>query len=80
MTVALKPEHEQIIQEQLASGRFHSVEELLDTAFSRLREEGDQTGSFDEAVRHMVDFAENRSVKLPPGEKVKDLIDEGRRY
>jgi len=32
-----------------------------------------------EAVRRMIHFAETQSVKLPPGEKVKDLV-EGHRY
>jgi len=81
MTIELKPEQERIIQKQLASGRFRSVEEILDTALSKLPpEEQQQPGSRVDAVRRMIDFAETRSVKLPPGEKVSDLIHEGHRY
>ncbi|MDQ2900335.1 MAG: hypothetical protein M3Y07_11125 [Acidobacteriota bacterium] len=36
MTVELKPEHEQIIRQQLASGHFTSVDEVLDRALASL--------------------------------------------
>jgi len=36
MTIELRPDQERIIQEQLASGRFRSVDEILDTALSNL--------------------------------------------
>ena len=81
MTIELKPEQERIIQEHLASGRFRSVEEILDTALSNLpHERQGRRGSRSDAVRRMIDFAERRSVKLPPGEKVRDLVHEGHRY
>jgi Arc/MetJ-type ribon-helix-helix transcriptional regulator len=81
MTIELKPEQERIIQEQIASGRFGSVEEVLKTALSKLHHGGRQPrDSGSDAVRRMIDFAKNRSVKLPPGEKVKDLVHEGHRY
>ena len=36
MTVELKPEQERLIQEQLASGQFKSVDEVLTAALCRL--------------------------------------------
>jgi len=33
-----------------------------------------------EAVRRVVEFAEKRFIQLPPGEKITDLVREGRRY
>ena len=36
MTIELKPDQEKIIREQLASGRYRSVDEVLDTALSNL--------------------------------------------
>jgi hypothetical protein len=43
-------------------------------------EEREPRDSRSEAVRHMIHFAETQSVKLPPGEKVRDLVHEGHRY
>ena len=81
MTVELRPEHEQIIREQLASGNFKSVDEVLDTALGSLPHDG----RFDpetrrEAVRRMIEFAERRAINLPPGERIRDLVHEGHRY
>jgi antitoxin ParD1/3/4 len=36
MTIALRPEHEQLIQTQLASGRYANVDEALSQAFQLL--------------------------------------------
>ena len=33
-----------------------------------------------DAVKRMIEFAENKAVKLPPGERVKDFIHEGHRF
>lgn len=36
MNISLKPEHEQFIQSQVASGKFANREEVIDTAFRLL--------------------------------------------
>ena len=77
MTVELTPEQERIIHEQLAGGHYQSVDEVLTTALSRLSHERRSNGI---AVQRMLDFARRHSVKLPPGERVKDLVHEGHRY
>ena len=38
MTVELKPETERLVQEEIRRGRFHSVDEAIEQAFSALRE------------------------------------------
>jgi hypothetical protein len=38
MTIELKPEQEQIIQEEMQSGHFRDPEEVLDCALAALRE------------------------------------------
>jgi putative addiction module CopG family antidote len=79
VTVELKPAQEQIIREQLASGRYGSVEEVLDTALASLTMEQ----RFDpehrhEAVRRMIEFGKRRKLSL--GEPVtRQLLHEGHR-
>lgn len=36
MSISLKPEHEQFIQSQVASGKFANQQEVIDTAFRLL--------------------------------------------
>jgi Arc/MetJ-type ribon-helix-helix transcriptional regulator len=74
MTVELKPELERIIQEQLASGQFKSVDEVLTSALSRLphRRRSNRT-----AVARMIEFSNQHSVKLASGETVEGLVREG---
>lgn len=79
MTIELKPEQEQIIQRQLATGLYGSVEEVLDTALAGLA----HGRRFDkehrrEAVRRMIEFGERRKLSL--GEPVaRQLLHEGHR-
>ena len=79
MTIELKPEQEQIIQRQLASGLYQSVEEVLDTALAGLPHDR----RFDrehrrEAVRRMIEFGERRKLGL--GEPVtRELLHESHR-
>jgi Arc/MetJ-type ribon-helix-helix transcriptional regulator len=75
MTVDLKPEQERIIQEQLASGFFKSVDEVLTAALGCLphHERSNHT-----AVQRMIEFSRTHSVKLPAGETVEGLVREMR--
>ena len=77
MTIELKPEQEQMIQEQLASGQFKSVDEVLTTALSRLPHKRHSNRT---AVERMIQFSKENSVKLPPGETVEDLVRSSHRY
>jgi Arc/MetJ-type ribon-helix-helix transcriptional regulator len=79
VTIELKPEQEQIIQHQLDSGLYGSVEEVLDSALASLP----QDSRFDPerrrvAVRRMIEFGERRKLSL--GEPVtRQLLHEGHR-
>jgi Arc/MetJ-type ribon-helix-helix transcriptional regulator len=77
MTVELKPELERMIQEQLASGQFSSVDEVLVTALSRMPH---RRRSNKAAVARMIEFSRQHTVKLAPGETVEGLVHEGHRY
>ncbi len=76
MTVELKPEQERVIQEQLASGQFKSVDEVLTAALGRLPHH--QRRSNRTAVESMIEFSRKHSVKLPVGETVEALVREMR--
>jgi putative addiction module CopG family antidote len=76
MTVELKPELERMIQEQLASGQFKSVDEVLTAALGRLPHH--ERRSNRTAVERMIEFSRTHSVKLPAGETVEALVREMR--
>jgi Arc/MetJ-type ribon-helix-helix transcriptional regulator len=81
VTIELKPEQEQIIRQQIASGQFKSVDEVLSTALASLpgiRCRDRESGS--DAVRRLIEFAEKRFIQLPPGETINDLVHQGHRY
>jgi Arc/MetJ-type ribon-helix-helix transcriptional regulator len=79
VTIELKPEQQRIIQRELATGLYRSVEEVLDTALASLP----QDPRFDQkqrrqALRRMIEFGERRKLSL--GEPVKrQLLHEGHR-
>lgn len=84
MNVNLTPEQEQIVNDELKSGHFRSVEEVIATALEALREKersslgGDSNGNQESAVQEMLKFvAENRTPLQ--GISVKQLIREGHR-
>jgi hypothetical protein len=65
VTIELKPEQERIIQQQLASRHFKSVDEVLDGALASLPHDR----RFDpenrrEAVRRIIEFGERRKLSL----------------
>jgi len=84
MKIDLTPEQEKLVREELESGRFRTVEELLGEALHALREKeqasstSTSNGAQREAVREMLAFIEKNHVRLE-GLSVKELIHEGRR-
>jgi putative addiction module CopG family antidote len=83
MNIQLTPEQEKIIKEELESGHFRTVEEVIGEALQVLRtKESSATapgnGTQREAVRAMLEFVEQNRVRLE-GVSVKDLIHEGHR-
>ena len=84
MNIRLTPEQETIIRDELKSGHFHSVEEVIGEALQALRKKeqssaaGAPNGTQHEAVREMLAFVESNRTRLE-GVSVKDLIHEGHR-
>lgn len=84
MNINLTPEQEKIVNEELKSGHFHSVEEVISEALQVLRVKeqssiaGTPNGAQREAVREMQAFVEKNRVRLEDV-SVKELIHEGRR-
>jgi putative addiction module CopG family antidote len=83
MNIRLTPDQEEFIRNELESGHFRSVEEMIGEALRGLRAKeqsstasGAANGTQREAVREMLSFVETRSVRLD-GISVKDLIHEG---
>jgi Arc/MetJ-type ribon-helix-helix transcriptional regulator len=79
VTIELKPEHERIIEQQLATGNFKSVDEVLATALASLpRDRRFDLESRREAVRRMIEFSDRRRLNL--GEPItRQLLHEGHR-
>jgi hypothetical protein len=84
MNVKLTPQQEKIIREELKSGRFRSIDEVISKALQVLREKdkfsaaSSSNGGQSEAVREMLAFVEKNRVRLE-GVSVKELIREGHR-
>jgi putative addiction module CopG family antidote len=78
MNIYLTPQQQELIQQQLKSGRFRSVEEVITEALQGLREHlvEIRPGVHDRAVRDMLDFLDKNRVRLD-GISVKELIHEG---
>lgn len=79
MTIELKPDMQRIVEEQLATGLYKSVDEVLSTALANLphdRRFDPQTRR--EAVQRMLEFGERRNLSL--GEPVtRQFLHEGHR-
>jgi len=84
MNIRLTREQEKLVQEELKSGHFRSVEEVIAEALQALREKERSSGAESpggarrEAVREMLAFVEKNRVRLE-GVSVKGLLHEGHR-
>jgi antitoxin ParD1/3/4 len=68
MSIILKPEQEYLVQQQLALGRFHSVDEVLERALRLLDEQYQEDEMWIEDMRVKVDEAKvefDRGEVLP---------------
>ncbi|HUA83940.1 MAG TPA: hypothetical protein VMB85_08770 [Bryobacteraceae bacterium] len=78
MTIVLNPEQERAIQEAIAAGVIHSVDEFIDTAIDALPQGEHEKEPRSDAVRRMQDFGDKYHLSL--GEPVtRKLIHEGHR-
>jgi hypothetical protein len=84
MNINLTPEQIKIVEEELKSGHFRSVEEVIGEALQVLRNKevvsnpSSSNALQCEAVREMIEFVEKNRVRLE-GITVKQLIHEGHR-
>jgi putative addiction module CopG family antidote len=84
MNIKLTPEQVRMVEEELKTGHFRSIEEVIAEALQALREKehasiGAKTnGSQQDAVREMLNFVERNHARLE-GISVKELIHEGHR-
>jgi hypothetical protein len=81
MTVNLKPETSELVQQELRSGHFHTVDEMIVEGVRARRDSkplstGATSKTPAEAVAHIREM--RRGNRLPPGVTIKDLINEGR--
>ena len=85
MQVTLTPHGEELLEAALARGLGRSPEEIVERALETIaREEPVLSEEEKERRRQAVDamraFGEKHHLTLGPGERIKDLIHEGRRY
>lgn len=87
MTITLKPETERLVRQELESGHFHSVDEIIVEGVQARREKepipqskgfrltgGTKTGAeAAEDIRRI-----SQGTRFPPGVTIRGLIDEGR--
>ncbi|MBE9017343.1 type II toxin-antitoxin system ParD family antitoxin [Chroococcidiopsis sp. CCALA 051] len=66
MNITLKPEQEKTVQTLLASGKFHSVEEVIQAALHLLEEDYRGYQQWLEEVRVKIDEATEASKHTPP--------------
>lgn len=84
INVSLTPEQERVIESELRSGRYRTVEQVIGEALEALRQRESSSSattsneSEKEAVRKLLEFATNNRVHLE-GVTVKELIHEGHR-
>jgi Arc/MetJ-type ribon-helix-helix transcriptional regulator len=84
MNINLTSEQEKIVKDELKSGHFRNVEEVIGEALQVLREKVqsstgvESNGAQREAVREMLAFVEKNRVRLE-GVSMKELIHEGHR-
>lgn len=84
MNINLTPEQERIVKDELKSGHFRTVEEVIGEALHVLHEKeqssgvANSNGAQREAVREMLAFVDKNRVRLE-GMSVKELIHEGHR-
>jgi hypothetical protein len=87
MTITLQPETERLVQEELKSGHFHTVDEIIVEGVHARREKEPLTQSkgfrLTGGTKTPAEAGEDirrisRGKQLPPGVTIRDLIDDGR--
>ena len=71
------PETERLVEQGIASGRFHSVDEIIRQGVRTLDSEEERWRKHREAIESIRDFALHKARPLN-GITIKELIEEGR--
>jgi Arc/MetJ-type ribon-helix-helix transcriptional regulator len=86
MTITLTPEHERIIQAQLATGRFRSVEEVLEKVLAPLKSQASDEATIDEkgkaraAAERIRELRKGVTLERPQGMSLREYAHLGHRY
>jgi putative addiction module CopG family antidote len=78
MPIQLSPESERLVEQEIASGRFQSVDEIIQQGVRTQDDEAERWKKHREAIASIRDFARNKALPLN-GITIKELIEEGRR-
>jgi len=81
MSIQLNPETERLVQQELQSGRFHSIDEIILQGIRARRDKEQRQRTEAErrrAVESALDFARRKAVSLE-GISIKQLLHEGHR-
>jgi putative addiction module CopG family antidote len=80
MSIQLSSETERLVEQEIASGRFQSVDEIIQRGIRNREDEAEaeRLRKHREAVAWTLDFARNHAIPLK-GVTIKELIEEGRR-
>ena len=79
MPIQLSPETERLVEQEIASGRFQSVDEIIQQGLRAkdVEAEAESWRRHREAIASIRDFARNKALPLN-GITIKELIEEGR--
>lgn len=83
MTITLTPEHERIIQAQLATGQFHSVEEVLDRVLAPFKPqtaETNDTAKAQAAAARIRELRQGVTLDRPEGMSLREYAHLGHKY
>jgi len=83
MDIRLDPRSERLIEQQLRAGRYHSAEEVVASALEALAEKDPGHSENDDrsqSVHDMLDFAGKHRFTLGEGLRIRNLLQEGRKY
>jgi len=84
MTVRLSPHGQELLEAALARGVGRSPEEVVERALEAATNlesaSNEQLESRRQAVARMLAFQDEFHLELGPGERIQDLLREGRKY
>ena len=81
MVIEIKPETERLVRNEIQSGHFTSIDEIIETGVrarmdTHAEPASDPRTSREQAAAHM--RARRKGTRLPPDVSIHDLIHEGR--